>query len=469
MPWEILVSEAQERMTLAIAPQTLEPYLELSERRGVESSELGRFTDSGFLHVRYGERTVAYLDLEFLHHGDPAYRLEAVFSPPDREDPQLELAEREAALLAGGGHPELLAAMLRRLNLASGEAKARQYDHEVQGRSVIKPFGGREFDVPTDATVLQAEYGGLEAIVLSEGINPFYSDLDTYWMAASVLDLAVRRVIAAGGDPDFIAALDNFCWPNVVKDEMPERSHKLAQLVRACEGLYDHCRAYGVPLISGKDSMSNDSTLTEPPLSVPPTLLLSVIGRIGDLRRAVTMDLKAPGDLLYVLGETHDELGASELYRHHGETTRGRAYAGGRVPRVDAPRAMSLYRALHQAMRRGLVRSCHTPALGGLAPALARGAFAGGLGFEADLGRVPGPAASDLSLLYSESNSRFVVGVAPEATRAFEGCLQGQTWACIGSVRRDEGLLLRGREGNMLVDQPLGALKAAWKEALGDL
>ncbi|MBN2551249.1 MAG: phosphoribosylformylglycinamidine synthase subunit PurS, partial [Spirochaetales bacterium] len=354
-PWEILVSEAQERMTLAVPVDRLDEYLELSRRRGVESTVLGSFTEDGVFHVRYGERTVACLDLEFLHHGDPPYHLEAVFRPMSHEEPVVRIED----------FGRCVEEMLRRLNICSGEEKARQYDHEVQGRSIIKPFAGLRFDVPTDAAVLAAEYGGgdscggesggggaggpgpaegrghrggngaapgglsrVEGIVLSEGINPFYSDIDTYWMAASVLDLAVRRVVSAGGDPDFISALDNFCWPNVVKDSMPERSHKLAQLVRACQGLYDFCKAYGVPLISGKDSMSNDCTLTDPPISVPPTLLVSVLGRLPDLGAAVTLDLKAPGDLLYILGGTDEELGASEFYRYYGESTRAAAYIG---------------------------------------------------------------------------------------------------------------------------------------------
>ncbi|MBN1837381.1 MAG: hypothetical protein JW820_16120 [Spirochaetales bacterium] len=479
LPWEILVSEAQERMSLAVPPESLPAYLELSARRGVESTELGRFTASGYFHARYGARSVAYLELEFLHHGDPSYHLEATFSPRTFEEPEVRLGSPGGGARPGGGpgspggglgsHDELLQAMVRRLNLASCETKARQYDHEVQGRSIVKPFGGRCFDVPTDATVLRAEYEGFEGIVLTEGVNPYYSDLDTYWMAASVVDLAVRRVVSAGGDPGFIAALDNFCWPNVVKEGMPERSHKLAQLVRACEGLYDHCLAYRVPLISGKDSMSNDSTLTDPPISVPPTLLVSVIGRIEDLRRAVTLDVKAPGDLLYILGETREELGASELYRCYGELTRGRAYVGGQVPRVDAPRAMDLYRKLHQAIGEGLVRSCHTPALGGLALALVRACFAGELGAEVDLVRVPGSAASDLSLLYSESNSRFLVSVAAGLAREFEARLEGQPLACIGEVRDDPVLRIRGQGGELLIEQPLSALKAAWKEVLSDL
>ncbi len=473
-PWEILVSEAQERMTLAVPREQLAEYGELSQSRGVESTVLGSFTEDGKFHIRYGKRTVAYLDLEFLHHGDPPYHLEAVFDPKSNEEPEVRIDDLG----------DCLERMLRRLNICSGEEKARQYDHEVQGRSVIKPFVGRRFDVPGDATILAAEYGGMvadgttaadgrpaaddsiEGIVLSEAINPFYSDLDTYWMAASVLDLAVRRVVSVGGDPGFISALDNFCWPNVVKESMPDRAHKLAQLVRACQGLYDFCKAYGVPLISGKDSMSNDCTLTDPPISVPPTLLVSVLGRLSDLSRAVTLDLKAPGDLLYVVGDTREELGGSEFYRFYGEVNRGRAYIGNSVPRVDPIKAPEMYGALHRAMTEGLVRSCHALNLGGLAVALLRKAFAGELGLVVDLAEVPGDARTDVSLLFSESNGRFLVTVAPEAGRAFQAALSGHSVARIGTVTQAQQIRIRGGDGRLIVDRALPPLKAAWKERL---
>jgi phosphoribosylformylglycinamidine synthase len=454
-PWEILVSEAQERMTVAVPHEKLVEFLELARRRGVEATPLGEFNGSGQFHVRYGERTVACLDLQFLHGGDPPYHLEARFQAKRFEEPELHIPD----------HGRCLRELLGRLNLRSIEEKARQYDHEVQGRSVIKPFCGRYLDVPTEATVLLAELGGQEGIVLTEGINPFYSDIDTYWMAASALDLAVRRAVSAGADPAFLSALDNFCWPNVVKEGVPERSHKLAQLVRACEGLADHCWAFAVPLISGKDSMFNDCTLTDPPISVPPTLLVSVVGRLEDVSEAVTPDPKRPGDLLYALGETHEELGGSELYRHYGQRMRGRAYVGNGVPHVEAFKARELYRRLHAAMTGGLMRSCLTPALGGLVAALARKALAGGWGLELDLARVPGDAGRDEALLYSESNSRFLVTVAPERAASFEAALAGCALARVGKVRRDRWLLVRGLSGKIILRQDVEALRRAWKEA----
>jgi phosphoribosylformylglycinamidine synthase II len=455
--WEILVSEAQERMTVAVPPESLDNFLELATRRGVEATVLGRFSDSGRFHVRCGPETVACLDLDFLHHGDPDYELEARFSPGAHTMPAVKIEDQRGFFLR----------LLGRLNICSGEEKVRQYDHEVQGRSVIKPYVGRCGDVPSDAGVLLAEYGELEGIVLSEAVNPFYSDLDTYHMACSVVDLAVRRVGAAGADPGFIAGLDNFCWPNVVKEEMPERSHKLAQLVRANQGLYDTCLAYGVPLISGKDSMSNDCTLTSPPISVPPTLLVSVVSRIADVSCALTLDVKQAGDSIYALGETNAELGASEFLRAYGEMTRGEAYVGEGVPRLDTELSRRLYARLHKAAGLRLLRSAHALALGGLAAGLARKTMAGRLGADIDLAAVPGRAAEDADILYSESNGRLLVTVSPSRQEEFESLMAGLPCALIGKVRADETLRIRGREGGEIIALPLTEMLAAWKFTLG--
>lgn len=460
--WEILISEAQERMTLAIAPEKLESYLSLSARRRVESTALGRFTGSGKFHIYSGNKTVAYLDMEFLHHGDPQYELEAQYIKKDFEEPEVNISD----------HGEILRLMLQRLNICSKEEKARQYDHEVKGRSVIKPFVGCSFDVPSDATIMLAgldQPGAAElmGIVLAEGINPFYSDIDPYWMAASVVDEAVRRVVAVGGDPGYIAALDNFCWPNVVKENMPERSHKLAQLVRANQGLYDFCKGYKLPLISGKDSMSNDCTLTDPPISIPPTLLLSVVSRISDVSRAVTLDVKNSGDLVYVLGETMGEMGGSEFYRFHGERSRGRPYIGNRVPRVKLDKARKLYQALAEVIAGRLIQSAHTPAIGGLGAALARKSFAGGYGLEVDLGALHAPSGTaDFVLLYSESNSRFIVTIDPRNKESFEKLMKSVSCSQIGRVTDSGELQIKGLSGGIIIRENINKMKREWQAPL---
>ena len=273
--------------------------------------------------------------------------------------------------------------MLGRLNICSKEAWVRQYDHEVQGMSVVKPFIGSQNDGPSDAAVLRPLLDSHMGIVVANGICPRYGDIDTYHMVACAVDEAVRNVIAVGGRIGRIAGLDNFCWPDPIPSPTnPDAEYKLAQLVRANQALYDYCRAYDLPCISGKDSMKNDYRVGDAKISIPPTVLFSVLGVIEDVTTVVTMDAKRPGDVVYVLGMTRAELGGSEYYALLG-------HLGDSVPRVDATVARRLYEALSAAMARGLVASCHDCSDGGLGVALAETAFAGGLGMEIDLRLVP--------------------------------------------------------------------------------
>jgi len=351
-PWEILISEAQERMTLAVPPAKLEEFLALCAKMEVEASVLGTFTDSGKFHVLYQERTVACLDMDFLHNGLPPMRMTACWTPPDPPAPHFP--EQPDCGLE-------LHAMLGRLNICSKEYVVRQYDHEVQGGSVVKPLTGAMNDGPSDAAVLRPDFDSFEGIVLSHGICPRYSDLDAYHMTACAIDEAIRNAVAVGAGLEVMAGLDNFCWCDpILSDKTPDGPYKLAQLVRANQALADYALAFRVPCISGKDSMKNDYMVEGIKISIPPTLLFSVIAKIDDVRRAVTMDAKKAGDLVYLLGPTAAELGGSEYgARHQG--------VGGQVPKVNAAEAKARYQALHQAITAGLVASCHDCSDGGLA------------------------------------------------------------------------------------------------------
>jgi phosphoribosylformylglycinamidine synthase len=464
-PWEIFLSEAQERMTLAVPEGDVSAFLELARRREVEATVIGNFTDSGYLELRFDGETVAVLDMTFLHEGDPDLDLPAVWEPK-------RFAEPAGPAPADLG--ETLLAMLSRLNLCSNEAKARHYDHEVKGLTVVKPWVGAGADVPAEATVFLLRHGGKRGYVLSEGINPFYSDIDTYAMARAVLDEAVRKQLCAGARLDRIAALDNFCWPDpVLSDATPDGAYKMAQLVRACRGLYDLARAYRTPLVSGKDSMKNDSTMGGVKISVPPTLLVSTIGQIDDVADALTLDAKLEGDVVYLLGATRDETGGSEYFRLRGErdgATRdpgGPApYVGNRVPTVDAAETLPLYRALEAASRRRLVRSVATPAKGGLALALARCAMAGELGMDLDLDQAPDldGLPPDVAL-FSESNGRFVVMVAAKDAAAFSEHFAGLACRRIGVVTSAAFLRVK-IGGKARVELSIAAMKAAYKETL---
>ncbi len=457
-PWEILLSEAQERMSLAVPPESLDAFLALARRRGVEAAALGTFTDSGRFIVRHGDRVVAALDLDFLHDGCPRMEIAARWTPPNVPPPRAPRAgDRTAALKR----------LLGRLNVCSKEYKSRQYDGEVKGLSVVKPFVGTRSDVPADATVMRVEHGADDGVVLAEGINPFYSDLDTAAMMESVVDEAVRRVVAAGGEWGTIAGLDNFCWPDPVQSEKtPDGEYKMAQLVRANRALHDICVAYGVPCISGKDSMKNDSVRGGRKISIPPTVLFSAIGRIGDVRRSLTMPFQRPGDLIAVAGITRDERGASEYHRLLAEAQGAPERFGGEPPRVRPAEAVPLYQAMDAAIRRGLLRSAHTPTLGGLAAALALCAIGGDVGADVNLDDAPREGAmDDDALLFSESNSRFVLTFAPEAERAVAEAFAGVAFAVVGRVTETPQLRLR-IGGRLRVDAETDGLRRTFRSAL---
>ena len=460
-PWEILESEAQERMTVGVPPDKVDAFLELAARREVEATILGEFTAEPVFHVRYGDRTAGYIDMDFLHDGCPTMELTAVWSPPVTDSPaSIEPADHGAALRA----------LVGRLNLCSIEKKSRQYDHEVKGLSVIKPFVGVRADVPSDGAVFLAGHGGRQGIVLSEGIAPRYSDLDTYRMAAAVVDLAVRRAVAVGGEVGRMAALDNFCWPDPVQSERtPDGHYKLAQLVRCCRGLSDACLAFDLPLISGKDSMKNDSTRGGVKISIPPTLLVSLIGVIDDVSRCTTLDAKVAGDRIFVLGATRAELGASEYLDWLGDDQRGEGFIGDNLTTVDIALSRRCCEAVSRAVDDGIIRSAHAAGPGGLALALTRIGMAGELGVTVDIDRVPVEGkATATERLYSESGGRFVLTVAAGDGDRLRALFADLPHAEIGEVTAEPRLQVSAG-GSGLLDEEISALKKSWKETLSGI
>ncbi len=454
-PWEILISEAQERMTVAVPPKHVDEFIALAAEMDVEATDLGQFTDSGYYHCLYNGRTVCYLPMEFVHDGVPQLALKARWEDRGHREPEFAQPEDPGAVLL---------ALLGRLNICSKESVVRRYDHEVQGGTVLKPLVGVANDGPADAAMIRPLPDSFEGIVVAHGICPRYSDIDTYHMMACAIDEGLRNYVAVGGDINHVAGLDNFCWCDPVQSERtPDGEYKAAQLVRANKALYDYCVAFGVPLISGKDSMKNDYQIGDTKISIPPTVLFSVIGKTEDLRKGVTMDVKRPGDLVYLLGETRDELGGSEYYDMLG-------HLGARVPEVDAATALHRYRTLNTAQQQGLVASCHDLSDGGLAVALAEKAFAGGFGIDADLRNVAAEEGlREDTLLFSESQSRLLVTVSPVHQSAFEALFSGQCCSLIGEVRADRELLITGLNGELLIRSTIDDLKEAWQAPLREM
>ncbi len=457
-PWEILISEAQERMSMAVQPENIDQFMAMSQQFGVESTILGEFTDSGVFHILYGEKTVGWLPMEFMHEGLPPMQLPAKWTPPKLAEAEVEVKE---------SYNDDLKKLLSSLNICSKESVVRRYDHEVQGGSVVKPFSGVSNDGPSDAAVVRPILDSFEGVVTAHGICPRYSDIDTYDMTTNAVDEAVRNYVATGGSLDLVAGLDNFCWCDpVLSDKTPDGDYKMAQLVRSNQALYDICMEYNLPLISGKDSMKNDFYDGTTKISIPPTLLFSVIGKIDDARKAVTMDVKRPGDIVYLLGKTGDELGGSEYLALSGQI-------GSKVPKVDAARAYRRYQAYHQAVNAGSVASCHDLSDGGLAVAAAESAFAGGFGLAIDLAKVlwKGDLSgkSDVALLFSESASRHLVTVHPEQVAAFETIMSGNCFASIGTVTEEQALVISGLNGSSVIRSGLAELKESWQSTLREM
>lgn len=451
-PWEILLSEAQERMTLAVPPASLDAFLDLAARMDVEATPLGAFTDTGIFHVTYGDRTVTWMDMSFMHDGVPQLQLKAEWKRPVFADSRIDDAGIDQA--------ELLKKMLGRLNICSKEYLIRQYDHEVRGGSVVKPLIGVERDGPADAGVIRPILESEAGLVISHGICPKFSDYDTYWMMANAMDEGIRNAVAVGADPDRMAGVDNFCWCDPVQSEKtPDGTYKLAQLVRACKALSDLCLTYGVPCISGKDSMKNDYTGGGVKISIPPTVLFSVLGVMDDVKYAVTSDFKHVGDRVYILGTTARELAGSELASELGLSCAS-------VPQVDARAALDAYRRLHQAINARLISACHDLSDGGLAVALAEMCIGGRLGAYLDLNRVP--VRGDLTateILYSESASRLLVSVHPDKAADFESLFTPETASFIGEVTADETLTIATASAP-LCTLPVETLVSAFKKTL---
>lgn len=457
LPWEILVSEAQERMTLAVPEDKLSAFMDLAARREVEATVIGKFTQSGRLVVKYGETNVCDLALEFLHGGLPKMTRKARWNPPARHE--MTAAERQD-LWASKPLEEWVLQLLARPNVRSDDRYAKHYDHEVKGLSVIKPHVGVFRNVPAAATVMRVRIGRDEGVVLGEGIHPYYSDLDAREMALACVDEGVRRVLCAGARIDRLAALDNFCWPDPIESKSaPDGAHKLAQLVRACEGLFDACKAYGLPLVSGKDSMKNDAVLDGVKISVPPTLLVSVMGQMEHVANALSLVPRAAGDVLYVLGETRDECGGSEVERLAGKPMAD-------VPKTHLATNAARYEAFAKAHAEGLIRSAQVVGRGGLAVALAHLAIAGNLGVDAALDAAA-PGLDPPTALFSESTGRILLTVRPDQTNALEALLGAQGLRRCGQIaqsRAGRGYLRITQAGRTLVDVDTTKLSSAFEE-----
>ncbi|MBN2386209.1 MAG: phosphoribosylformylglycinamidine synthase subunit PurL [Anaerolineales bacterium] len=450
-PWEIWLSEAQERMVLAVPPIHLARLQDLCDTFNVDLTDIGEFTGSGRLVVRYAGRAVLDLENEFLHEGIPQRRLQAVL--PNTAAESTDKKEHLRDVVPPPDFQDILLRLLAHPNIASRASVIRIYDHEVQGGTVVKPLTGVRDDGPSDACVLKPPgVRGRTGIAISHGINPEYGKRDAYRMALAVIDEAVRNAVAVGTNPERIAVLDNFCWGD------PLRPETLGTLFEAARGCHDGALRYGTPFISGKDSLNNEYLGTDGQRhAIPPTLLISAVGVVEDVAHSVTMDLKAPGDLVYLVGAFAPTFGGSHFDLVHGDDPS--SVVEEPVPSVCAS-TPAVYRALHKLIHDGLVRAAHDLSEGGLAVAAAEMALAGRLGLRLDL-----PLADPTRTLFGETTGCLLVEVQPEQRVTFESALADLPVVRIGLVA-DEPVLAVAASNQSLFSVPISDLAGAWRTPL---
>ncbi len=450
-PWQIWISESQERMTLSIPPKKWELFRTLMENRGVEATVIGEFTDSGKCVVNYEGKTIMDISLDFLHNGLPKRHLETApiirtYSDPTPPNPSLNKGRVKDEVYS---RTKILEKLFSEKNISGFSFISEQYDHEVQASSVLKPLSGRG-RINTDAQVFRPVFSSKKGVVLSTGICPSYSDINTYHMASCALDTAVRNAICAGATLSHLAILDNFCWCS------SNDKTRLAELVDAVKACSKCAISYGTPFISGKDSMFNDFKGYDEKgnpiaISIPPTLLISAIGVMPDICKTISPEFKNASDVIYLLGETFDELGASEYYKMLAREQKSDAI-GSNVPQVDLNKNLKIYKALEQAIQKELVNSSISVTSGGLAIALAKACVGGMLGCKISLKNLPGNISSTDSALFSESQGRILVSVSPKNISKFEKIMMEIPRAQIGKVSRDGKFIINDRNEKKIVE-----------------
>jgi phosphoribosylformylglycinamidine synthase len=448
---EIWISEAQERMVLAVPPEKVQTLLDLCAAEDVEGTDIGVFDGSGKLTLHYeaegvggGRHQVAEMDKAFIHDGIPKPTRKAVWTPPSRVEPHVAPPADYAATL----HE-----LLRMPTIASKHWIVRQYDHEVQGGTVIKPLVGPGHG-PGDASVVRPTLDSKRGVVLANGCQPRFGDIDPYQMALNGIDEAIRNIVCVGGDPARTAILDNFCWPKCTDPQ------NLGALVKACQACYDGAMAYGTPFVSGKDSLSNEFITDKGQrIQIPYTLLISAMSVVEDVSRCITMDAKHAGNHLVVVGLTKRELGGSHYFALRG-------HVGASVPVVDLHTGPATARSIAALIGQKLVSSAHDLSEGGLAVALAEMLFAGGLGAAVDLAGVPcaEDADDDATLLFSESASRYLLEIEPRNFDAVARALKASQirFGVIGNVTETATLKVRSTKSTWLMEEPVADLHKSW-------
>ena len=448
-PWQIWISESQERMTLSVPKDKWEAFNDLMKSRGVLAVRIGEFNDSSNCIVKHNGKIIMNMGMEFLHNGLPTRHLESNTLSKNIAEPILP---------KGNSRTKYLFELLKNGNIGSFKWIAEQYDHEVQAGSVIKPLFGSG-RVNTDAQIIRPLLSSMRGVVLSSSLYPSYSDINTYHMAACAIDTAIRNAIACGASLDNLAILDNFCWCSSYD------KNRLSELVRAVRACYDYAIGYATPFISGKDSMFNDfkgydENGNSVAISIPPTLLISAIGVIPDITKCITPEFKIAGDVVYLIGETNDELGGSEYFKliANNDNTK----IGNNIPKVDFKKNAKTYKALESVIDKRLIASSISISSGGFISALAKASLGGMLGVNISVKDMKGNATTIDAKLFSESQGRIITTVAKKNINSFEKLMKNIAISKIGIVTSSKKFIVKDEKGNNVIDTNLEKLSDSY-------
>jgi len=447
LPWQIWISESQERMTLSVPKDKWNKFKNLMDSRGVEATVVGEFTNSGKCIVNYNSKEIMNISLEFLHDGLPKKQLESSPVIHNNKNPKIP---------KGVLRTKVFEKLFANKNVCGFSFISEQYDHEVQASSVLKSLSGRGL-INTDAQVFRPVLSSQKGVVVSSSLYPSYSFISTYHMASCAIDTAIRNAICAGASLSNLAILDNFCWCSSYD------KGKLAELIDSLKASYDYAVGYGTPFISGKDSMFNDfkgydekgNSLA---ISVPPTLLISAVGVIPDIYKTVSLEFKNQGDTIYLLGETNDELGGSEYYKMLAKESCDEDAIGNDVPKVNLIKNTKIYKVLENVIKKDYISSSISVSSGGLVVALAKASVGGMLGCKISLKNLSGNFTSTDSALFSESQGRIIVTVNKKNLSKFEKMIKGISYTKLGVVSKDNKFTVLDAKNNKVVDTNVNKL-----------
>ncbi len=451
--WEIFISESQERMVLAVREESLPALRELADKYETELTELGHADGSGILKVKHHGETVCELDCSKLHDA-PVRKMKSTWTHRTAE-PEATLWEWE------GGLGEVLRQVIGDFAIVSREPIIREYDHEVQGNTVLKPLAGATGDAPQDGSVIRID-GSDQLMAMALSILPEWGKTAPYEMGTACVDECFRQLVAMGANPDRIAILDNFCMGN------PDEAEELGALVETVKGIAAAAEAYSAPFVSGKDSFYNYFETKDGPVSIPVTILISGMGIVEDASHVVTGSLRRSDSVIAVLGTTGAALGGSVLARQIGLA--GKTDEEGwlpAVPSTDLEANLAIYRRYYEALKRGWIRAAHDISEGGLVVALAEFAFSGKGGLDLSLDALPVDGdLTKLALLFAETPGRYVLEIAPEHREEVAAHFAGLAYGELGTATEAHRNLRIEWGKEILIDESLSELKSLWKNGL---